>query len=109
MGMNGMKPEGKMSNEKTAENLERIADFARFGMRTTETLQAMASLLGRLRPSEEDKPEQVAEDLVLALSGMVAQLQIIHDLFDNIDIKAGQDEAPVATREQSTHHEPAMV
>lgn len=94
-----------------AEKLGRIAGFANLGLRTTETLQAVASLLGRLRPSEEENPGQVAEDLVLAVDGMVEQLQTLHDLFDNIEIQAEHYEAPapVCSERHSAHAEPAMV
>lgn len=94
-----------------AEKLDRIAGFANLGLRTTETLQAVASLLGRLRPSEEENPGQVAEDLVLAVDGMVEQLQTLHDLFDNIEIQAEHYEAPapVCSERHSAHAEPAMV
>lgn len=94
-----------------AEKLGRIAGFANLGLRTSETLQAVASLLGRLRPSEEENPGQVAENLVLAVDGMVEQLQTLHDLFDNIEIQAGHFEAPAAANheEHTAHPEPAMV
>jgi len=94
------------------ERLDRIAGFASLGLSTTETLQAVASLLGRLRPSEEENPGQVAEDLVLALDGMVGQLQVLHDLFDNIEIKAEHYEAApavVSRKKESAQLESAMV
>lgn len=93
------------------EKLGRIAGLANLGLGMTEKLQAVASLLGHLRPSEEEDPGQIAEDLVLALEGMVEQLQTLHDLFDNIEIKAEHHEAPapVCSEEHSAHGEPAMV
>lgn len=93
------------------EKLGRIAGLANLGLGMTEKLQAVASLLGHLRPSEEEDPGQIAEDLVLALEGMVEQLQMLHDLFDNIEIQAGHDGAPVVENHEqhSAHAEPAMV
>lgn len=93
------------------EKLGRIAGLANLGLGMTEKLQAVASLLGRLRPSEEEHPEQVAEDLVLVLEGMVVQLQNLHELFDSIEINAEQCEGSAAAtpEERSAHLEPAMV
>lgn len=93
------------------EKLGRIAGLANLGLGMTEKIQAVASLLGHLRPSEEEDPGQIAEDLVLALEGMVEQLQVLHDLFDNIEIKAEHHEAPapVCSKPHSAHPEPAMV
>lgn len=93
------------------EKLGRIAGLANLGLGMTEKLQAVASLLGHLRPSEEEDPGQIAEDLVLALEGMVEQLQFLHELFDGIEVKTGYYAgAPAVTNcEDSAHPEPAMV
>lgn len=111
MEMNGTKAAGMTSSEDSTEKLERIAGLANLGLRMTEKLQAVASLLGRLKPSEEDDAGQIADDLVIAVEGMVAQLQFLHELFDGIEVKTGYYAgAPTVTnREDAAHPEPAMV
>lgn len=108
-----MKPpeQAEGQDQVSTEKLERIAGLANLGLRMTEKLQAVASLLGRLKPSEEDDAGQIADDLVLALEGMEGQLQFLHELFDGIEVKTGYyDGAPLATnREQPSQPEPAMV
>ena len=111
MEMNGTKREETTSTQDTTEKLGRIAGLANLGLRKTETLQAVVSLLGRLRPSEEDDAEQIADDLVIAVEGMVAQLQFLHELFDGIEVKTGfYAGAPtLINRQHSAHPEPAMA
>lgn len=110
-GKKEFNPLSPHETQAVADNLESIASFARLGLRSTETLQAVASLFGRLRPSEEHDPGQIADDLVIAVEGMVEQLQTLHELFDNIEIKSGYYEgaSSLATTTRSDAHEPAMV
>lgn len=98
-------------NQFSAENMESIASFSRHGMRATERLQALRNLLSQIRPAEGQDPVKLVADLVIAVRGMDAYLQTIHDAFDNIGIRAEPDDAlpSFANMESASQNEPAMV
>ncbi len=97
----------KMLAEVNEEELQRIAGLLPHGLEATTVLQALCRQLKAVKPTDERNAASTAADLAQAMAGMLAHLQVIRDVFEEVENVLVVEEDVLA--EQTSQTEAAMV
>ncbi|GMV50492.1 MAG: hypothetical protein AMXMBFR67_20350 [Nitrospira sp.] len=97
----------KMLAEVNEKGLQRIAGLLPHGLEATTVLQALCRQLKEVKPTDERNAASTAADLAHAMAGMLIHLQVIRDVFEEVENVLVVEEDVLA--EQTSQTEAAMV